>query len=92
MNGEKRHGVTWHVMTPKADSGDRLKQHYMPVEETDSAFDLNLKCYQAAMDSFTELIDDLASDQLDRKTQDLSLRTYFPKYKRPYAGGSFHGI
>lgn len=89
MNGEKRHGVTWHVMTPKADSGDRLKQHYMPVEETDSAFDLNLKCYQAAMDSFTELIDDLASDQLDRKTQDLSLRTYFPKYKRPYAGGLF---
>ena len=37
MHREPTHGVTWHVMVPKLDAGDLLKQVPVPVDPNDTA-------------------------------------------------------
>lgn len=74
--GPARHGVTWHVMTASADSGDILVQREVPAEPDDTAYQLNTKCYQAGAESFAELLDVLAADSVVRTPQELGLRTY----------------
>ncbi|MEH1781716.1 MAG: amino acid adenylation domain-containing protein, partial [Nostoc sp.] len=85
--GEKQHGVSWHVMTPKADAGRILKQYVIDIGENETALEINMKCYQAGIQSFAELIDDFVLGTADIKEQNLDLRTYFPRYKRLPHGG-----
>jgi len=87
MNMEKRHGVTWHLVSDVVDAGDILKQREVEIAEGDTAFSLNTKCYEAAIFSFTELIEDLSRGQAVAKRQDLSERTFFARFKRPAAAG-----
>nr|AKQ22652.1 malonyl CoA-acyl carrier protein transacylase [Scytonema sp. PCC 10023] len=87
MNGEKQHGVSWHVMTPKADAGGILKQHVIDIDQNETALEVNMKCYQAGIQSFGELIDDFVRGTVDIKEQNLALRSYFPRYKRLPHGG-----
>lgn len=83
LNKEQQHGITWHVMTDKLDAGDILKQQAVTVNNKETALSLNLKCYQAAINSFAELIDELASNTYVRTPQDLTLRTYYAFNKKP---------
>jgi methionyl-tRNA formyltransferase len=89
MNREVKHGITWHVMTERVDAGDILKQHFVEIAPHDTALTLNAKCYEAAIAAFRELIDELAAapDQITPVPQNLALRTYFGRHKRPPAGG-----
>jgi hypothetical protein len=59
MGREKAFGVTWHVMSGLVDAGDILKQYPLDIADDDTALTLNAKCYEAAIRSFAELIDDL---------------------------------
>lgn len=85
INQEKTHGVTWHIMSAEVDKGDILKQRSVDIVEGDTAFTLNAKCYEASIDSFAELVDELASGRVEFRKQNLVERTYFSKYKRPPA-------
>ncbi|UCG11947.1 MAG: amino acid adenylation domain-containing protein [Deltaproteobacteria bacterium] len=85
MNGESDHGVTWHVMTNLIDAGDILKQKMVPIANEETALSLNAKCYEASIQCFSELVDELAVDQVKPIQQDLEGRTFFPKWKRPRA-------
>jgi len=85
MNRERTHGITWHVMAPKIDAGGILKQKLIPIADTDTALSLNIKCYQAAADAFAELIEELATGTAAETVQNLSDRTYYPRYRRPAA-------
>jgi amino acid adenylation domain-containing protein len=85
MRGERDHGVTWHVMTEEVDAGAILKQQAVPISPEDTALTLNAKCYDAAMESFADLVIDLASDGVSSREQDLTQRTYFPFALRPPA-------
>ena len=87
MKGEKQHGVSWHVMTPKADAGGILKQHVIDIDQNETALEINMKCYQAGIRSFAELIDDFVRGTADIKEQNLDQRSYFPRYKRLPRGG-----
>ena len=87
MHGEKTHGVTWHVMTAMVDAGNILKQISVEINSDETAFTLNGKCYEAAICSFAELIDELSSGQAKVSKPNLDERTYFGRYKRPRAGG-----
>ena len=87
MHGEKTHGVTWHVMTAMVDAGNILKQISVEINSDETAFTLNGKCYEAAICSFAELIDELSSGQVLGRKPNLDERTYFGRYKRPRAGG-----
>jgi len=88
MNRERHHGITWHVMASGVDQGDVLKQRRVDITERETAFSLNLKCYEAAFEAFSELVDELSAGTARPVPQDLQQRTYFGKYKRP-AGGCF---
>ncbi|MGK7878447.1 MAG: amino acid adenylation domain-containing protein [Xenococcaceae cyanobacterium] len=87
MHQEKSHGVTWHMMSELVDGGDILKQIPIYIAEGETALTLNGKCYEAAISSFAELIDELSSDKAVAVKQNLNERTYFPRSKRPSAGG-----
>ena len=87
IKGEKQHGVSWHLMTPKADAGGILKQHIIDIGQNESALEINMKCYQAGIQSFAELIHDFVRGTADVQEQNLDLRSYFPRYKRLAHGG-----
>jgi amino acid adenylation domain-containing protein/thioester reductase-like protein len=84
--GADRHGVTWHVMTEEADTGDVLAQREFRLDESATSRSVNLDCWRAGLDSFRELAGQLASGTERRVPQDLSLRTYHGRADRP-AGG-----
>jgi amino acid adenylation domain-containing protein len=86
LQGERIHGVTWHTMTELVDGGDILKQSLFEIDDRETAFTLNAKCYDAAIGSFAELVDDLAYDRVSARKQDLSERTFFSREKRPSSG------
>lgn len=88
MNGESEHAITWHEMLAGVDEGDILEQVHFPIDEGDSVFALNTKCYEAATTSFETLLDKLESDSLSRTKQDLGARGYFARHDRPAHGGA----
>lgn len=85
MQQEANHGITWHVMTEQVDAGDILKQSTFDVAPDETALTLNLKCYDAAIRAFTELVDELAEGRAMPRAQNLAKRTYFSLYQRPAA-------
>ncbi len=86
LNGEKTHGITWHLITDRVDAGDILKQRHIDVVDSDTAFSLNTKCYEAAIEAFGELVDDLSEGTLTSRRQNLEERTFFARFKRPPNG------
>ena len=70
------HGVTWHLMTAEADTGDLLVQRAVPVEPDETAYSLNVKCFEAALESFTELVEGLEHGTVRPRPQDLAGRSY----------------
>ncbi|SHH54579.1 MupA/Atu3671 family FMN-dependent luciferase-like monooxygenase [Cognatishimia maritima] len=87
LNGETTHGVTWHLIESKVDAGDILVQRSFPVTEKDTALSLNAKCFEAAIDSFPEVITALSGDVLPRQAQVFEDRSYFGRTARPEAAG-----
>ena len=85
-SGAGQHGVTWHVMTEEADTGDILIQREFRLDELATSQSVNLDCWRAGLDSFRELAAQLASGTERRAPQDLSRRTYHGRASRP-AGG-----
>ncbi|WP_316524143.1 amino acid adenylation domain-containing protein [Kitasatospora brasiliensis] len=89
LDGDKQHGVTWHVMTSEADTGDVLKQREVPVDQAATVHDLDVACFDAGIESFAELVDELALGTAVRTPQDLSLRSYHGRFDGPPRGGVF---
>lgn len=87
LNGEKEHGVSWHIMTQKIDTGDILKQGLVQIDQDETALSLNLKCYNAAIQTFSELVDELGQKTYTRVAQDLNLRSYYARDKKPPSNG-----
>lgn len=85
LGGEKQHGVTWHMIEGGIDEGDIVKQRLFEIAPGETALTLNTRCYEAAMESFTELLDDLHGPGLQRTKQDLSQRSYHARLDRPAA-------
>ena len=85
LQREKQHGVTWHMIEGGIDEGDIVKQHLFDMAPSETALTLNTRCYEAAMESFSELLVDLRGPGPHRKPQDLSLRSYHGRFDRPAA-------
>lgn len=77
LNNEKEHGVTWHSVNESIDAGDIIKQLLFPIYENDTAFTLNLRCYEHGIQSFDALLSDLEQEAAIFRKQDLQKRTYF---------------
>ncbi len=87
FNGETTHGVTWHVITDTVDAGDVLVQKSVVIDKSDTALTLNTKCFEAAINSFSELVESLVNGNISQTPQDLNHRTFFGRFKRPRGGG-----
>jgi natural product biosynthesis luciferase-like monooxygenase protein len=85
MNEESRYGISWHLMTGRLDAGGILLKRTFDVQPDETSLSLNLKCYQAAIESFDDLIQALEERRLAPQKQDLSARKYFAKDRRPEA-------
>lgn len=83
MNCEKKHGITWHIIEEKLDTGNILVQKEIEIEDGETAVSLNMKCFQAAIEGFYELIDSIISGNLVGFPQNISNRTYYGKWKKP---------
>lgn len=77
INAEKEHGVTWHIVNDKIDAGDIVKQEKVPIFEEDTAFSLNLRCYEHAIKSFSALVFDIESKNMTLYKQALENRSYY---------------
>ncbi|MER9852331.1 amino acid adenylation domain-containing protein, partial [Mesorhizobium sp. M0106] len=84
---ETEHAVTWHRIADGVDTGEVAVQRQLLVTPADTALTLNLKCYEAAVESFRELLIGIAGGKLSTRPQALEDRSYFPRHRRPDAAG-----
>jgi amino acid adenylation domain-containing protein len=87
LNDEKKHATTWHCLEKLVDSGDILQQSWFDVDATDTAFTLNLKCYDQAASDFNSLMRDINEGKINSVKQSLSQRSYFGLHEKPAANG-----
>lgn len=83
INQDKEHGITWHVIAPKIDTGSILLQTKIEIAADERTMSLNTKCYECAIESFASLLHQLEHDAIEPKPQDVANRTYKSLYKRP---------
>ena len=86
IEGETRHGITWHLIDKGVDQGDILVSRGFDITPGDTALTLNAKAYTAAIESFDSLLDQLEGD-LKPVPQDLSQRSYHARNDRPLGYG-----
>jgi len=87
LEGAEEYGVTFHEMTEGADEGGIYVQRKFEVHPEETSLTLNTRCYEAAIETFTELIEGLQEGALEPTPQNLEERTYFGRYHRPDAAG-----
>lgn len=86
LNQETSHGISWHVLSKQVDAGDILTQRRIEITPHETAFSLNTKCYEAAIEAFIVLVEELAGGGIQPVKQNLRERTFFPRYRRPARG------
>ena len=76
INGESKHGVTWHIMYEKVDCGLVLSQQLFQIKEEEDVINVSLHCREAALTSFKRLCKELSvqsphgiPQMLDKKTK-----------------------
>ncbi|TCL00726.1 natural product biosynthesis luciferase-like monooxygenase protein [Shimia isoporae] len=87
MAQEARHGITWHKIEERADTGDIIAQRMFDISQSDTALTLNTKAYAAAIESFPEVVTALSEGAPNARTQDMGQRSYFGLGKLPEAAG-----
>ncbi len=87
LNGEKEHGISWHLIEGGVDEGDVLESERFALGDADTSVVANTRCWEAAIESFGRLVPKLVDGSFTREKQDLSQRTYFARFDRP-AGGA----
>lgn len=78
LNGETEYGVTWHLIDAGSDTGDVVAQRRFELAPAETALSLNTRNFDAALESFEELVGRIAAGELDPRPQDRSAtsRTY----------------
>ncbi|KAK3584001.1 hypothetical protein CHS0354_010468 [Potamilus streckersoni] len=83
LEGQRKHGISWHVVEAGIDTGDILESQEVAIENDESAFTLNMKCQEAALIAFSRLTDDIKNDSVTRKPQKKFGRSYYGLYTLP---------
>ena len=87
INGEREHGITWHLMADQVDAGDILAQRRFAVAADETTASLNAKCYEAAVAAFAELISKLEAGTLVAVPQAADTGSHYARYRKPAGGG-----
>lgn len=84
INGEERTGVTLHYIDEGIDSGDIIAQKIVPIEKSDTGFDLYRKCTEAGIELFKETFPLIAQGKASRTPQKTTSKTrYYPRKSFP---------
>jgi len=78
-NNESSHGVSWHLISSGIDEGGLLKQSSIPLSKDETAFSLNLKCFEEAVRTFISLLKDIENGTLEIVEQDVTSKSYYGK-------------
>ncbi|TYO66119.1 amino acid adenylation domain-containing protein, partial [Bradyrhizobium hipponense] len=84
---ETEYAIAWHRIDHGVHTGDLVVQRQVLIGPTDTALSLNLKCDEAAVEGFRELLTGLTNERLAARPQALADRSYFPRRRRPDAAG-----
>jgi methionyl-tRNA formyltransferase len=76
-NGERRTGLTVHVMAPELDVGPVLRQREVEVRDDDTALSLQMRLTAAGAEQLLGALRDLPGSLERARPQDLSGRSYF---------------
>lgn len=86
LRGEREYGISWHMITSGVDEGDILKERRFEIADAETSLSLNTRNFEAAIETFDELVDELASDTYTRSPQDREVpRRTFTRNDRPEA-------
>ena len=69
LAGETEHAVTWHLMTDRVDGGDVVAVETFAIDDDETAFSLNARCYEAALASFPRVAAAIAAGSLAGQPQ-----------------------
>jgi natural product biosynthesis luciferase-like monooxygenase protein len=61
LRGESEHAITWYLLP----GGEILATETFPIADDDTAFSLNVRCYEAAVRSFAEIAAAVSRGQVD---------------------------
>lgn len=86
MNGEREHGVTWHLVDAGIDSGPILTQRCFPIEAEDTAISLISRCIRLGVEVFRPLAQELVAGTAKPLSQRHEDRLYFGLKDRPFDG------
>lgn len=64
INRETEHGVTWHYVIKKIDSGNIVASSTFALDQDETAISLNFKCIEAGLALFGPLLEDYLSGAL----------------------------
>ena len=87
MAQEKTHGVTWHEMLAAVDAGRIVRRVSFDIADGDTALSLNARCYEAGLEAFVSIAQDLRKGDLFLTPQ-VGECCYFAKTRRPDAWGA----
>ncbi|MFK5957172.1 MAG: LLM class flavin-dependent oxidoreductase [Planctomycetota bacterium] len=83
MAGERHYGVCWHLAEAVVGEGGILKRIPVAIEADDTSLSLNMKCFEAALAGFEQLLPDLAAENLQTIAVDEKSRSRFGADQRP---------
>ncbi|MDX5350578.1 MAG: LLM class flavin-dependent oxidoreductase [Paracoccaceae bacterium] len=87
LNGEAQHAVTWHLLTEGIDEGEVLVTRSCAIAPDDTAFTLNARCFDLALESFPQVIAALEAGGQPRQPQGQGPRHLYRRADRPAAAG-----
>ncbi len=87
IEGEQEHGIAWHIIEPKVDTGAIVARGSFAIEVNDTALTLNTKAYEAGLSSFSDVIARLETGTPNAEQQDPAQRSYHARADRPFAAG-----
>ncbi len=81
-NQETKHAVTWHEMLAEVDTGRLYKTESIDIDDRETAFTLNAKCYEVALNLFKQIVNDINADNLQSVAQDSGESHFYAKCHR----------
>ena len=87
LQGDHRHSVCWHRMEPRVDSGEVHVERSFAIDESDTTFTLNAKCFEQGFEAFLALLPGLESGSLPSRAQREGLRQQHMRWDRPPSAG-----
>ncbi|MBD0259463.1 MAG: hypothetical protein ICV83_27405, partial [Cytophagales bacterium] len=89
LEGEKEYCITWHLSSPRGETGKLLLQKPVDIAPDETALTLHAKCYEAAQAGFTDLVEALRTGTYLSLRPLGDVRPYLPSPARPAHGSIF---